>query len=77
MATEEKAAAIEEQVKSLKEELEICKEAKTQAEACGALVNFAQEKEEPFATSHHEPNEWHKNPGGGGGMCVVLVSRRG
>lgn len=69
---EEKATKLEEQVKALKEELEICMEAKSTSEACEALLDFANVKSaEPFSTTHDEPNEWHKNPGGGGG-CFIL-----
>ena len=71
MATEEKATKLEEEVKSLREELQICEEAKSTSEACEALSAFAQKKEEPFSTSHTEPNEWHKSAGGGGG-CNIL-----
>ena len=67
MATEEKAAKLEEQVKSLNEELQICTEAKSTSEACEVLSAFAQKKEEPFTSCHKEPNEWHKSAGGGGG----------
>ena len=72
MATEEAAAKLEEQAKKLEEELEVYKEAKTMGEACTVLSEYAQEKEEPFSTSHEEPNEWHKSAGGGGGWCNIL-----
>jgi hypothetical protein len=72
MVNEEAAAkGLEAQVKSLKEELEICKQAKTTSEACKAISEYAQQKEEPFTTSHAEPNVWHKSAGGGGG-CYIL-----
>ena len=71
MATEEKATQLEEQMKILKEELEVCKQAKTMSEAMTMLSDYAQQEEEPFATSHAEPNEWHKSAGGGGG-CNIL-----
>jgi hypothetical protein len=72
MVNEEAAAkGLEAQVKSLKEELEICMQAKTTSEVCKSLSEYAQQKEEPFTTSHAEPNAWHKNPGGGGG-CYIL-----
>ena len=69
--SEEKAKKLEEQVKQLKDELEVCKEAKTTSEACQALSEHANKKEEPFTTNHAEPNEWHKSAGGGGG-CNIL-----
>ncbi len=72
MVNEEATAkGLEGQVKSLKEELEICKQAKTTNEICKALTEYAQQKEEPFTTSHAEPNEWHKSAGGSGG-CQIL-----
>jgi hypothetical protein len=73
MPKEEVAKTLEEQVKSLKEELQICNEAKTMSEACNAIADFAQKKEEPFTASHPEPNPWHKSAGGGGGGgCIIL-----
>lgn len=72
MATEESAAKLEEQVKKLQEELEVCKEAKTLSEACTDLSAYAEKEEEPFSTSHPEPNEWHKSAKGGGGGCNIL-----
>jgi len=71
MATEEAATTLEEQVKKLEEELEVCKEAKTLSEACSVLSEFAEKEGEPFSASHEEPNEWHKSAGGGGG-CSIL-----
>ena len=65
MATEAMAIKLEEEVKSLKEELDVYKEAKTMSEACASLSQFAQSTEEPFTSSHPEPNEWHKSAGGG------------
>jgi hypothetical protein len=72
MVNEEATAkGLEGQVKSLKEELEICKQAKTTSEVCQSLSEYAQQKDEPFTTSHAEANAWHKSAGGGGG-CVIL-----
>ena len=71
MATEEKANKLEEEVKTLQEELKVYQEAKPLSEACSALSKYAQEKAEPFTTSHEGPNEWHKSAGGGGG-CNIL-----
>ena len=67
-----KAAMLEEEVKSLQYELKICNEAKTLSEACKNITDHAQEKEEPFTTSHEEPNVFHKKPPGGGGGCNIL-----
>ncbi|KAL3786829.1 hypothetical protein ACHAW5_009234 [Stephanodiscus triporus] len=72
MPKEDKAKTLEEQVKMLKEELQVCREAKTINEACNALTDFAQKQKEPFTTSHPEPNQWHKSAGGGGGGCNIL-----
>jgi hypothetical protein len=72
MPKEEAAAlTLGEQVKSLKEELAIVKEAKTVGEACKALSDCAQQKDEPFTTAHPEPNRWHKKVGGGGGCNIM------
>ena len=67
-----KAEMLEKEVKSLQYELKICNEAKTLSEACKNITEHAQEKEEPFATSHEEPNVFHKKPPGGGGGCNIL-----
>jgi hypothetical protein len=72
MPKEEAAKALEGQMKSLKEELQVCIEAKTMSDACNAIADFAQKKDEPFSTSHPEPNPWHKGAGGGGGGCIIL-----
>lgn len=48
----EKAAKLEEQVKQLKEELEVCKEAKTTSDACAALSEFAQKNEVSLSSCH-------------------------
>ena len=54
----------------LKEELDICKEAKLASEACEALCDYAEKEDEPFSMTAG-PNAWHKSVGGGGG-CVIL-----
>ena len=72
MPKEEAAKTLEEQVKFLKQELQVCNEAKTMSEACNAIADFAQKKEEPFTASHLEPNPWHKSAGGGGDGCIIL-----
>ena len=75
---EANAIKLEEEVKSLKEELDVYKEAKTMSEACTSLSQFAQSTEEPFTSSHPEPNEWHKSAGGGAfraaPSCLAIAS---
>jgi hypothetical protein len=63
---------LEEHAKSLKEELQVCTVAKTMSEACIAITDCAQKKEEPFTASHPEPNPWHNSAGGGGGGCSIV-----
>ena len=70
MSTEAKAAKLEMHVKTLQEELRVCKEAKSMSESCAALSKSVEQMEEPFTASHAEPNEWHKSQGGGG--CIIL-----
>lgn len=72
MATKEaKAVELEKEVKKLKYELKILKEAKPLSDACKSISEFTQKDYEPFSTSHVEPNEFHKKVGGGGG-CNIL-----
>ena len=61
----------EKELEHLKYELEVCKEAKKMSEACSNLRDFSEGAEEPFSSSHTNPNSWHKNPGGGG-SCIIL-----
>ena len=68
--SEETLTKLEKEISHLREELEVCKEAKPASEACGALFDFAEKEEEPFSTSAG-PNDWHKSAGGGG-ACVIL-----
>jgi hypothetical protein len=70
MATEEALTKLENEIKALTEELEICKEAKPASEACDALFDYTEKTDEPFSTTAG-PNSWHKAAGGGGG-CVIL-----
>eukprot|EP00592_Proboscia_alata_P002887 CAMPEP_0194378186 /NCGR_PEP_ID=MMETSP0174-20130528/34427_1 /TAXON_ID=216777 /ORGANISM="Proboscia alata, Strain PI-D3" /LENGTH=72 /DNA_ID=CAMNT_0039160021 /DNA_START=116 /DNA_END=337 /DNA_ORIENTATION=- len=72
MSKEEEALnRVEGTLKSLKDELEVCKEAKTTGEVCDALVEHSEKEPEPFSTIvDGEPNPWHSNPSGGG--CVIL-----
>lgn len=70
MSKEEALAKVEKEVARLKEELEVCKEAKPASEACDAICGFTETEDEPFSTSAGI-NEWHKSAGGGGG-CIIL-----
>ena len=69
-ATEAKLTQVETEIGTLKEELEVCKEAKTVGEACDELHGYSEKEDEPFNKLNDEPNEWHKSAGGGG--CVIL-----
>ena len=61
MATKEaKAVELEKELKKLKYELKILKEAKPLSDACKSISEFTQKDYEPFSTSHVEPNEFHK-----------------
>lgn len=71
MATEQTLTKLEKKVRDLNEELQIRKESKTMTEACEALYEFACKADEPFSTCYSGTNEFHKNPGGGGG-CIIL-----
>jgi hypothetical protein len=71
MSKEEALVKLEKEITHLKEELEVCKEAKPASEACNALFDFIEKEEEPFSTSSVEANPWHKSAGGGGG-CTIL-----
>ena len=68
---EKKLTAVEEQLAALKEELEVAKVAKKVGEAVEELFQHSEKQDEPFDKVVDEPNEWHKNPGGGGG-CIIL-----
>eukprot|EP00574_Skeletonema_japonicum_P011749 CAMPEP_0201730462 /NCGR_PEP_ID=MMETSP0593-20130828/22279_1 /ASSEMBLY_ACC=CAM_ASM_000672 /TAXON_ID=267983 /ORGANISM="Skeletonema japonicum, Strain CCMP2506" /LENGTH=72 /DNA_ID=CAMNT_0048223017 /DNA_START=54 /DNA_END=272 /DNA_ORIENTATION=+ len=70
-----KLSKLETEAKTLAEELELCKEAKTKSEACESIRDFVENDSttnEPFTTSFEGMNEWHKKAGGGGGGCVIL-----
>ena len=69
--TTKKYQQLEEEVKKLQYELKILKEAKPLSDACKYISDFTQKDEEPFSSSHVEPNEFHKKVGGGGG-CNIL-----
>ncbi|KAL7430588.1 hypothetical protein ACHAXM_002270 [Skeletonema potamos] len=69
-----KLTKLENEAKTLKEELELCKAAKTKSEACESIHDFVENEsssKEPFTTSFEGVNEWHKKAGGDGG-CVIL-----
>lgn len=69
-ATEAKLELVETEIGTLKEELKVCKEAKTVGEACDELYGYSEKNDEPFHKQTDEPNEWHKSAGGGG--CIIL-----
>ena len=71
MSTEEALTKVEKQLNCLKDELDVCKEAKKLSEACHDIHEFSEKEEEPFSISHKEPITWHENSGGGGG-CSIL-----
>ncbi len=60
---------MEKELKQLKDELEVRKEAKPVSKACEEITGFAGKTNEPFSTTAEEPNPWHKSEGGG---CVIL-----
>lgn len=70
MSKQDQLSKLETEITHLKEELEICKEAKPASEACEALCEYAEKEDEPFSMTAG-PNAWHKSAGGGGG-CVIL-----
>ena len=61
---------IEQELAALKEELEVAKVAKKVGEVCEELLEYSSQLDDPFDKVVDEPNQWHKNPGGGG--CVIL-----
>ena len=61
---------IEQELAALKEELEVAKVAKKVGEVCEELLEYSSKLDDPFDKVVDEPNQWHKNPGGGG--CVIL-----
>jgi hypothetical protein len=69
--SEETLSKLEKEIVHLKEELEVCLEAKPASEACEALYEYIEKEEEPFSTSFGQPIDWHKSANGGGG-CVIL-----
>lgn len=73
MSSEEALSKVEKELKSLKDELAICQEAKTTGEACKEIIDHCQKSAEPFSVPDpsDEPNKWHKNPSKKGG-CIIL-----
>ena len=71
MTTEPTIEIVEKQLAKLKDELKLCKEAKTMSETCSELKEYSEQEEEPFSSTHTEPISWHKNPNGGS-PCVIL-----
>ena len=74
MSTEEALGKVEKELKSLKDELSLCKEAKSNGEACKGIVEYCETTVEPFSPPNvgDEPNKWHKNPSKGGGCCTIV-----
>jgi|EP00979_Chaetoceros_neogracilis_P006146 hypothetical protein len=64
-----KVTKAEKELKNIKDELEILKEARPLSATCGELTEYSEREEEPFSASHEEPNTWHKSESGG---CVIL-----
>ena len=60
----------EREIQNLKDDLQLCKEAKTRGEACDCVCTYSESIDDPFGSSYTEPNPWHGNPGGGG--CIIL-----
>eukprot|EP00552_Chaetoceros_brevis_P002863 CAMPEP_0197745290 /NCGR_PEP_ID=MMETSP1435-20131217/41627_1 /TAXON_ID=426625 /ORGANISM="Chaetoceros brevis, Strain CCMP164" /LENGTH=70 /DNA_ID=CAMNT_0043336973 /DNA_START=28 /DNA_END=240 /DNA_ORIENTATION=- len=70
MSDSEKLEKAEEEVKKLRDELKIHKEAKPFSKVCEDIAKFSQKENEPFSTAPQEhPNPWMKSEGGG---CVIL-----
>jgi hypothetical protein len=67
---EAKLSLAEQQITALKEELDVAKAAKKVGEVCDELLEYSSQLDDPFHKAMDEPNQWHKNPGGGG--CVIL-----
>lgn len=66
----DKLATIEKELAALREELDVAKVAKKVGEVCEELLEYSNQLDDPFDKVVDEPNQWHKNPGGGG--CVIL-----
>jgi len=68
--SEKTLSKLENEITTLQEELEVCKQAKMASESCDALFEFVEMIDEPFSVGAG-PNDWHKSAGGGGG-CTIL-----
>jgi hypothetical protein len=60
---------VEKELKSLEQELEVHKEAKRVSVSCQDIVEHSEREEEPFSSSYHHTNSWHKSQGG---WCTIL-----
>lgn len=70
MSKEEKLKKVEDDISSLKNTLELCKEATPYAKSCSDLCEHSEKEDEPFSDSYQMPNVWQKNSGGG--TCIIL-----
>jgi hypothetical protein len=68
--TEEALSKIEAEIKVLRDQLEVYKEARPVSFSCKEIREYIESAADPFSTSFPEPNRWHKNPSGGG--CSIL-----
>ena len=68
--TEEALIKIEAEIKVLRDQLQVYKEARPLSYSCKELRDYVESKVDPFSSAFSEPNRWHKNPGGGG--CSIL-----
>ena len=66
----DKLTTIEQELAALKEQLEVARVAKKVGAVCEELLDYSSRLDDPFDKVVDEPNQWHKNPGGGG--CVIL-----
>ena len=66
----DKLTTIEQELAALKEQLKVARVAKKVGEVCEELLDYSSRLDDPFDKVVDEPNQWHKNPGGGG--CVIL-----
>jgi hypothetical protein len=63
--------SVEKELEKLKDELNLCREAKPVSDTCSELKEYSEREEEPFSSSHTDPIPWHKSQNGGGG-CAIL-----
>jgi len=64
-----KVTKAEKELMTVKDELDILKEAKPLSATCGELTEYSEREEEPFSSTHEELNAWHKSESGG---CIIL-----